>query len=69
MSDLNSLNIIDDMLRLSYDSIQNLKSDLCRCSRISDTIAINKTIARLSEDIRKLLRIKANFYKEESKNE
>ena len=55
------INIIDDMLRISYKAIEELEHEL---NVTRDRVKVSKAIARLSEDIRKLLKVRISLLKE-----
>lgn len=56
------MDIIDDMLRISYKAIEELQREL---NVTRDRVKVSKAIARLSEDIRKLLKVRISLLKEE----
>ena len=60
---------IDDLIKISNEAIENLLHNRRRASYVSEGVAINKNIIRATEDIRRLLRLRAKLVKEGKANE
>jgi len=68
MNEAKDTEAIDHLIELSYESIEELRIQLKRkCYQVDDTVKATKAIARLTEDIRKLLRMRAKLQKEGEK--
>jgi len=59
-----NLQEIDSLIQLSKETIEGLKRDGRRAHNITDSIAVAKNITRLTEDIRRLVRVRLNLIKE-----
>lgn len=64
-----ALGEIDNLIRINKETIENLKYSRERSHYIENTIAINKSITRVTEHIRKLLRIRISLSKDSKNND
>ena len=58
---------IDNLIRINKETIEDLQRNRRMCNGIQDDITVSKSITRITEGIRKLLRIRMKLIKE-SKN-